>query len=49
MLDVGELDQAADDEQPVNTLSELMVLKRNYNFAALKRGAQEELEQHARD
>ena len=39
MLDVGEVDGLAEEEMPVNTLSDMMVLKRNYNFSALKHGA----------
>lgn len=42
MLDVGELDQAAADGEPVSALSELMASHRNYNFAVLRHGAQEE-------
>ena len=39
MLDIGESDPLAEEEMPVNTLSDLMVLKRNYNFSNLKHGA----------
>ena len=54
MLDVGEVDGLAKEDVPVNTLSDLMVLKRNYNFSALKHGAQimncdKEKQQHARE
>ena len=41
MLDVGECDRLAEDDMPVNTLSDLMVLKRNYNFSSIKHGPPE--------
>ena len=54
MLDIGEVDGLAEEDVPVNTLSDLMVFKKNYNFSALKHGApnlncDQEEEQHARE